>query len=163
MTKLLDPFFGGSERKAAKAQTKALEQGQQFVRQGQQQARQDIQQIFPQAQQSLQQGFQGALDIFGQSIPAQTNVFQQGNLAAQQSIAAGLPQFQNAILGGQVDFSQFQPRQLQTPDLSFLQRQLPQLAQAQQPALQGQVNNPFAGVEDRFLNDRFSPFGRTLQ
>jgi len=136
-----DTFFGGAEKKAAKASQKGIEAGQDFIRQGTQEARQDIQNIFPGAQQSLQQGFQGAADIFGASVPQQANVFQQGNLAAQQQIAAGLPQFQNAILGNQVDFSQFQPTQLQQPDFSFLQTQLPQ---AQNPFAQPE---PFMGPQ----------------
>lgn len=170
MSKLKDTFFGGAEKKAGKAEVKAFEQGQQLVRQGQQQARSDIQGIFPQAQQSLLQGFQGALDVFGQSVPAQADVFQQGNLVAQQSVARGLPQFQNAILGQPVDFNQFQPQQIQAPDLSFLQQQLPQLAQLQQAEQQGfgpqaPAPNPFdrIGADARFFDDRFSPFNRTLR
>jgi len=128
-------FGGGAEKDAAKAQQAGIEAGQQFIREGVEQARGDIENIFPFAQQALQGGFQGAADIFGQAIPQQANVFQQGNLAAQQQIAQGLPQFQNAILGNQVDFSQFQPVQLQQPDFSFLQNQ------------QFQTQNPFAQPE----------------
>lgn len=126
MSFIKDTFFGGAEKKAAKAQTQAIQQGQAFTREGVEQARQDLFKLFPAAQQNLQQGFQGALDIFGQSLPAQTNVFQQGNVAAQQQLLAGLPQFQNAILGNQVDFSALQSTQLQMPDLGFFQQQLPQ-------------------------------------
>lgn len=132
MSKIKDVFFGGAEKKAAKKNVQALEKGQQQVREGVAQARGDALKLFPAAQQNIQQGFQGALDVFGQSLPAQTDVFQQGNVAAQQQILAGLPQFQNAILGNQVDFSQLQPTQIQAPDLSFFQQQLPQF------------NNPFA-------------------
>lgn len=136
MSFIKDTFFGGAEKKAAKAQTQALEQGQAFTREGVEQARQDLFNLFPAAQQNLQQGFQGALDVFGQSLPAQTNVFQQGNVGAQQQLLAGLPQFQNAILGNQVDFSALQPTQLQTPDLGFFQQQLPQFANPFAPAPQ---------------------------
>ena len=59
-----------------------------------------------------------------------------------------MPQFQNAILGGQVDYSAFQPTQLQMPDLSFLQQQIPQAVDpfAQQQTM-GPVNtnNPLSG------------------
>lgn len=154
MSFIKDTFFGGAEKKAAAAQTKAFEQAQVFTRQGVEQARQDLFKLFPAARQNIQQGFQGALDVFGQALPAQTQAFQQGNVAAQQAILAGLPQQQQAILGGQVDFSQLQPFQQQlqqgqqgagslfggqpspapaplggvTPiDLSFFQQQLPQL------------------------------------
>ena len=129
---ITDTFFGGAEKKAAKKQQQGIEAGQEFIRQGTAQARGDTQNIFPAAQQALAGGFQGASNIFGQAIPQQANVFQQGNVAAQQQIAQGLPQFQNAILGRPVDFGQFQPTTLQQPDFSFLQNQ------------QFQTQNPFA-------------------
>jgi hypothetical protein len=92
------------------------------------QARGDVNRIFPQAQRAAQQGSQAALDIFGQSLPAQTDVFSQGNVGAQQAILSGLPQIQNALLGGNVDFSQMQPFEVQQPDLGFFQQELPQTA-----------------------------------
>ena len=141
MSIIKDTFFGGAEKKAAKAQTKALEQGQTFTREGVEQARGDLFKLFPAAQQNLQQGFQGALDVFGQSLPAQTDVFQQGNVGAQQQLLAGLPQFQNAIFGNQVDFSQLQPTQIQTPDLGFFQQQLPQFVDPFAPQ-NTQTDNP---------------------
>ena len=108
MSFIKDTFFGGAEKKAAKAQTDALQQGQAFTREGVAQARDDIFKLFPAAQQNAQQGFQGALDVFGQSLPAQTDVFQQGNLGAQQAILSSLPQMQNALFGNPVDLSQMQ-------------------------------------------------------
>jgi hypothetical protein len=120
-----DAFLGGAERDAARAQQEALERGQLFTREGIAQAREDVNKLFPAAQQNAQAGFQGALDIFGQSAPAQIDAFQGGNVAAQQQLLAGMPQFQNAILGNQVDFSQLQPFQAPTQDLGFLQQQLP--------------------------------------
>ena len=70
-------------------------------------------------------GFQGALDIFGQSVPEQARLFGAGNVGAQEQLIAGLPQIQRALLGQQVDFSQFQPTTL-TPNLAFTQQTLPQ-------------------------------------
>ena len=145
-----DNFLGGAEKRAAGKEVEGIEAGQDFIRQGVEQARGDIQSIFPQAQQALQSGTQGALNIFGQAIPQQANVFQQGNVAAQQQIAAGLPQFQNAILGRPVDFSQFQPTQLQQPDFSFLQAQLPQ------------AQNPFATPTPDPATVGPIPFGGSL-
>lgn len=124
--KVKDVFGGGAEEKAAKKQVEAIEQGQQITRQSAAEARSDLLRLFPAAQQNVQQGFQGALDVFGQSLPAQTGVFTQGNIGAQQALIAGLPQFQNAILGGNVDLSGFQPVAIQQPDLSFFQQQLSQ-------------------------------------
>lgn len=125
MSIIKDTFFGGAEKKAAKAQQKGIEKGIQATQAATKQARGDLMQLFPAAQQNLQQGFQGALDVFGQSLPAQTQAFQQGNVGAQQQLLAGLPQIQNALMGGQVDFSQLQPVSVQ-PDLGFAQQQLPQ-------------------------------------
>jgi hypothetical protein len=120
-----DNFFGGAEKKAAKAQQKGLERGQEFVREGVEEARQDLFRLFPQAQQSTQQGFQGGLNVLGQALPQQAQAFQGGNVAAQQALISGLPQIQNAILGGQVDLSGITPFQGQLPSFNFAQQQLP--------------------------------------
>ena len=69
--------------------------------------------------------------MFGQSLPAQTQAFQQGNMGAQQQILAGLPLAQAAILGGQIDYSALQPYQAQMPDLGFFQQTLPPIQQQQ--------------------------------
>lgn len=115
-----------ASKRAAEASGEASDAAIFAAKEARDQARADLFKLFPAAQQNLQAGFQGAADIFGQAIPQQANVFQQGNVAAQQQIAQGLPQFQNAILGNPVDFSQFQPTQLQQPDFGFLQAQVPQ-------------------------------------
>lgn len=125
MSIIKDTFFGGAEKKAAKAQQKGIEKGIEATERAAKQARQDLFNIFPQSRQDIQQGFQGALDVFGQSLPAQTQAFQQGNVGAQQTLLAGLPQIQNALLGGAIDFSQLQPQRLDI-DTSFFQQQLPQ-------------------------------------
>lgn len=120
-----DTFFGGAEKRAAKASQQGLERGIQATKKATAKAESQLFKLFPAAQQNLQQGFQGALDVFGQSVPAQADVFQQGSLGAQQQLIAGLQQQQNALFGNQVDFSQFQPVQVQA-DLGFAQQQLPQ-------------------------------------
>lgn len=142
MSIIKDTFFGGAEKKAAKAQQKGIEKGIQATQQATNQARQDINRLYPAAQENLLAGFQGALDVFGQSLPAQTQAFQQGNVNAQQSLLAGLPMMQNAILGGQIDYSQLQPRQVNV-NTDFFSQQLPQFTsgfEAQQPAQQPQSN-----------------------
>lgn len=115
-----------ANKKAAAAQAESSDAAIKATQEAQALARGDLFKLFPAAQQNLQQGFQGALDVFGQSLPAQTQVFQQGNVGAQQQLLSGLDQQRNALFGNQVDFSQLQPVQLQTPDLSFFQQQLPQ-------------------------------------
>lgn len=125
--------------KAAAATTEGAATAAAETRRATEQARTDLFKLFPAAQGNAEAGFQSALNIFSQSIPAQTQAFQQGNVAAQQQILAGLPQFQNAILGGQVDFGQLQPFQLQLSDFSQQQpaQQLAQPGQLpQQPLTQ---------------------------
>lgn len=124
MSIIKDTFFGGAEKKAAKAQQKGIEKGIASTQAATAQARQDLGALFPQARQDLQQGFQGALDVFQSVVPQQSNIFQQGNIGAQQAILAGLPQFQNAILGGQIDYGAFQPSQQFQPDFSFLNQNI---------------------------------------
>ncbi len=110
-------------------------------------AREDVNRLFPQAQESAQQGFQGALNVFGQSLPAQTDVFQQGNVGAQQAILSGLPQIQNALFGNQVDLNQLQPFQVQQPDLSFFNQTLPHFAlQDNIGPVANASQGPFVGV-----------------
>ena len=65
--------------------------------------------------------------------------FQQGNQQGQQTLFNSLPQIQNALLGGSLDFSQFAPQQQQMPDTSFFQQQLPQFGQAPQQQPQQQT------------------------
>lgn len=132
-------FLGGAEKDAAKAQQRAAEAGQELIRENIAEARDQIRTLFPEARQSAQQGFQSALDVFGQSIPTQANIFQQGNVGAQQMLSQGLPQFQNAILGLPTDLSFAQPQQLTMPDLAFLQQQL---GQQQAPQAQPDVAAP---------------------
>jgi len=136
--------------KAIKASSSAADKAALQTLHSVNRARGDVERLFPQAQQSAQQGFQGALDVFGQSLPAQTDVFQQGNVGAQQAILSGLPQIQNALFGNQVDLSQLQPFQVQQPDLSFFNQTLPQFAPTEQvgptAAATAASMGPFRGV-----------------
>ena len=162
MSIITDTFFGGAERKAAKQQAKGLAEQQRLIREGTQQARGDIMELFPQASQLQQQGFQGALDIFGQALPQQAQTFQQGNVAAQQQLLNALPMQQAAILGQPINYNQLQATQLQQPDLSFLQTQLPQI-QAQQQAEAEAAERAEALAEFKpIINDRFQFGGRSF-
>ena len=87
-------------------------------------ARRDLFRLYPAAEANSQKGYQSALDVFGQFMPQQANTFQQGNVAAQNQILAGMPQAHNALMGGQVDYSQFQPTQIDY-NPSIFQQQLP--------------------------------------
>jgi len=109
---------------ALDAQSAAADKSAAQLAAAQAQARGDLFKLFPAAQQNAQQGYQGALDVFNQALPQQSDIYQQGNVAAQNQLINAMPQFQNAILGGAVDYSQFQPTVLEQPDYSFANQQL---------------------------------------
>lgn len=113
-----------STKSAVRAQEQAGDKASSQLKDATNQARGDLSKLFPAAQQNSQQGYQGALDVFKQALPQQANTFQSGNVAAQNQLLAGLPQFQNAILGAPVDYSQFQATQLQQPSFDFANQQL---------------------------------------
>ena len=115
-----------ASNRASSATDRASRSAEGHARQAAIMAKGDVNRLFPAAIDTAKQGFQGALDVFGQSVPAQMGVFQQGNVAGQQAILAGLPQIQNAILGGNVDLSGLQPFRANTPDSSMFQQQIPQ-------------------------------------
>ena len=76
---------------------------------------------------------------------------------AQNQLAAGLPQIQNALMGGAVDYSQFQPQQINF-DQGVFNQQLPdtqtsQQALAPEPPPMGPIQqNPFG--PNSFLGGR---------
>lgn len=110
MSAIKDTFFGGAAKKAGEQTQRGLERGQELIAQQSSIAREEGINLFGGAQTALGQGFQGALDVFGQSIPAQAALFQGGNVAAQQQLTQGLPQIQAALLGQPVDFGALQPQ-----------------------------------------------------
>ena len=142
-----------ASKKAADASDRASQTASNRINTSTAQARGDLFKLFPSAQQAGQQGFQGALDVFGNSVPAQQQAFQGGNVAAQNQILAGLPQIQNALLGNQVDLSQLQAYEAPQQDLSFLNQQLPV---AENAALNGGLG-PFSATNPVF-NGVMGPF-----
>ena len=120
------------------ANTAQNTQGQQMAATdaGVQQARGDLFNLFPSAEANSQKGYQSALDVFGQFMPQQADTFQQGNMGAQNQILAGMPQQHNALMGGAVDYSQFQPTQIDY-DPSIFQQQLPDYQSIQAPSTVG--------------------------
>lgn len=161
MSIITDTFFGGAEKDAAKATQQGIERGILATQAATAQARQDLGELFPQARQDLQGGFQGALDVFKSTVPQQSNIFQQGNIGAQQAILAGLPQMQNAILGNQIDLSGLQPSQQFQPDFGFLnQNIMPEPVAAQDPIQQQQTPAQVsAGGGNLTLDEILGAFG----
>ena len=126
MTKIKDTFFGGAERRAGRVASEGITRGQDILREAQQRAEGQAIPLFAGGQEDLLAGAQGALDIFGRVAPEQIAAAQGGNMSAQQTLLAGLPQFQNALFGQPVDFNALQASQQQAPPPEFFQQQLPQ-------------------------------------
>lgn len=158
MSFIKDTFFGGAQADAAESQADAAREGQRLIQQNLIQARGEAIPLFQGAEQNLLGGIQGALDVFGQSLPAQTQAFQQGNINAQQQLLAGLPQIQAALLGGNVDFSGLQPSQVDTSNLGFFQQQLPDFQTIEQSLnLSGQSPQVATGPQVSQPSFSFSP------
>mgnify|MGYP001823588692 CR=1 FL=1 len=162
MSSIVKGIFGGTDRSAQNAQIAANREAAEFAKEMGAQARGDVLAIAPGIEQARLGGFQAALDLLGQTIPQQLGAFQQGNIAAQQQLASGLPQFQAALLGQPFDFGTFAPSQIQAPAASTFQQQLPQitginqLLQAVQPAQA--VEQPITtGVIEQQLENLFGP------
>ena len=125
MGKMVKKIFGGVDKSQQKGQIAANKESQAFTKEMLGQARGDALGLGGAQEANQNMGFQSALDVYGQTIPQQFDTFQQGNMGAQQALLAGMPQFHNAILGMPVDYSQFQPQQIQY-NTDFAQQQLPQ-------------------------------------
>ena len=154
LSDIVGAFTGSPQRDAAKQQAQSIEQGQDITRAAAEKARADVMSLFPQARQNALGGFQGALDIFSQTIPQQTQAFQGGNVAAQNTLLAGLPQFQNAIFGNQVDMSGFTPYESPV-NMSFSQAELPQIIAARE-AEQAAAYQPMGPFVDSTYQPRTS-------
>ena len=125
MGKLVKTIFGGKDTSQQKGQIAQNANAEQYIRQMGAQGRGDLMGMAPGAEANRNMGYQSALDVYGQTIPQQLDTFQQGNVGAQNMLLAGMPQFQNAIMGGPVDYSQFQPQTLNY-DAGYAQQQLPE-------------------------------------
>jgi len=153
MGKVVKTLFGGTDKSSLKAQQAANKETQGFIERQADLARGDVLALAPGAFQNRNIGTQAAFDVLGQTIPQQFSTFQQGNVGAQSALLAGLPQFQNAILGLPTDLSGLQPQTLQF-DPSFAQQQVPNfigpeaLNQQQVPSLAPQTGfvGPRGGV-----------------
>ena len=138
-----DTLFGDQGAGAQKRQEKENIQSREFIREAVAEARQSIAANFPSVGENRLLGSQGALDILGQTVPAQLNAFVSGNVLAQERLGQGLPQIQNALLGLPVDTGFAQQTRRVPVDASIFQRQLPNFNTG--VALGGQATPPPQG------------------
>jgi len=130
-----------SNKDAQKASAAGADAASRETRRAADEARADSTRLFEQANQQSQKGFQGALGVFEDVVPQQSNFFQQGNINAQNTLLGGLSQQQNALLGGNVDLSQLQATQQFQPDFSFLNQQPPPIVPTET-----QPQSPMQGI-----------------
>lgn len=147
LSDLGDSLFGDSGKGASKSQKKENEKNREFIRQATDKAFGQIAERGPLIQAQRLGGFQGAQNVLAQGIPQQFDIFQQGNIQAQQTAGLAPQQIQNALLGLPVDFGFLQPSQAVQPDFSFLNQTLagqptPEELAAQQAAQQQQAQLP---------------------
>ncbi len=91
-------------------------------------ARNIIFKITPIAESNLLAGQQAGLNVLGESIGPQADLARGGNVAAQETLLAALPQMQSAIMGQGVDLSKIQSYQgAGVPDVNY---QLPEFQSA---------------------------------
>ena len=154
---LISGIMGRNAAKgAAKTQANEARRAQDMLRQATAPAKADALPLFDDAMAQSQGGYQDAINLLSGSLAPQMGMTQGGNVAAQQTLLAGMPQFQNAILGAPVDYSAFQPSQIDYSQ--YLPQQAPQTyytrqqeAAAQQPvpevpAGSGQGSQNFQGI-----------------
>lgn len=118
-------FLGGSNKDAMKEQMKANERTQAFIREQSALARGDAGNLFPAGDYARNAGLNSAMALMGQTMPYQMGAFQDGNVSAQMQLLAGMPQYQNAILGLPVNNGAMQPTRLSMPNASMYQQRLP--------------------------------------
>lgn len=134
---LLSDLLGGTDDSAQKETIRQNQATQEFIKQQTEKARQDALTLFPASQETVRQGFQGALDIFGQSMPQQRELMQQGNIDAQNLQAAGLGAFRDAILGNPVNLQGFVPNRLDAGGMTMPELPPAALGSEMVGALQG--------------------------
>lgn len=108
-----------------------------FMAEQEQKARGDINTLIPQATQSRLQGTQNAMDLLGQGAPMTMDAFQQGNMGAQNVMAGSMPQIQNALMGGAVNYDFMNPQKVNV-DLQSLLSGVPDVYTQPQPQFQPQ-------------------------
>jgi hypothetical protein len=124
-----------------------------FQKQKMQQALGYLQPAYSKASDMGNQYAQQALALQGSTFMPQIQAAQQGNVQAQRMQIAAMPQYRNAIMGGNVDYSAFQPYTQQYDMNALAGLTNPQAFKYAPPAdqaaaAQGAAQNPGASFQD---------------
>lgn len=102
---LASSYMDDRSRSSANKDAKRNMQGnQQFALQQGNQAQNFLTGAIPGITNAIGSGYQGAANLLGGVAPQQLNALTQGNQAAQNYILAGLPAYQDAVLGRPQNF-----------------------------------------------------------
>ena len=138
---LIKDILGGTDDSAQKYQMRTNQAIKDFAIQQAQIGRNDVARLFPRSDLIRNQMAQQALNVLSGTMPEQLRLRREGNLMAQNSLLAGLPQFENAILGGPVDYSVLRARAPKYDDSLYKHQIRPRLLAPQgQPEAQPAVD-----------------------
>ena len=129
-----------SSSRAASSERAGQESAAQAVMRANARARGDAIPLFASAQQNALAGFGGSLDLLGQITPERMRLAQQGNIGARDTLIGGQQQFQNAILGGNVDLSGLRRAPLELPNSDLFNQQLPEFTTIDQALETSRLN-----------------------
>ena len=110
----------GSDAQAQTAQA-SLAQTAQLAGQ----SRDSANKLFGQREKNVRAGIASGEDLYRQTMPHQFSQMNAGNQNAQQVLSGGLQQANNAILGGAIDYSAFQPQSTPDIDMSMFETETP--------------------------------------
>jgi hypothetical protein len=119
-----------------------------FQKQKMQQALGYLQPAYSKASDMGNQYAQQALALQGSTFMPQMRAAQEGNVQAQRMQIAAMPQYRNAIMGGNVDYSAFQPYTQQYDQNALAGLTNPQAFKYAPPADQATAQNPGASFQD---------------
>ena len=136
---ITEKVFGGTDNSSQKAQIAQNARTQKFIEEQARINRGDALSLYPQADYARNSTINAAMGLMGRALPAQMGMFQGGNVAAQQYLLSGMPQYENALMGRAVDYSGMQPYRATLPDASSYQMQLPQFGTPQVQAMPQQT------------------------
>jgi hypothetical protein len=102
---------------AINAQQAQNRENNEFIREQAAKARQDIIPLYDASRGVLRDTAGASLDLLKGLTPEQIDLAARGNIAGQETLLAGLPQVQNAILGMPVDMGALQTTDLRTPGM----------------------------------------------
>ena len=147
MSSVVKTVFGGTDDSAQKFQNKANKRTKEFIEEQAELARGDVLALAPAIEGNQQLGAQAALDVLGQSVPAQVGALFRGEGQAQRNLLGGLSQFERSILGQPGSITAGLGGQPFAPDLAFTRQQLPDFISSQQA-----LNTPQAATTGPGIN-----------